>query len=140
MLPTQQANVAAFPALISMRHNIKVARQMAAVASSERKPNWTWEVSYSQRTGYSDMVPFGVSIRLQIAPDRRQDRETASKLALVDKAEADLAKVTRSAVAEYGALASDCQRLQERIARYRDGFVTPAQQRTVAATVGTLEG
>ena len=136
VLPTEPAYVAADPAVVGMRHNIEVARQAAAVASSERKPNWTWELSYGQRTGYSDMVSLFVSIPLQIARDQRQDRETASRLALVDKAQADLAEATRSAGAEYAKLASDCQRLLERIERFRSGVLLPAQQRTAAATAG----
>jgi outer membrane protein TolC len=119
--------------VLALQHDIEVARQAAAVAASERRPNVTWEVSYGQRTGYSDMVSVGVSIPLQVAPAERQDRDTAAKLALVDKAEAELAEATRAATAEYRVLASDAQRLQERIERYRSGVVTPAQQRTAVA-------
>lgn len=128
--------VANHPAVVAARRDIEVARQEAAVAASDRKPNWSWEVSYSQRTGYSDMVSFGVSIPLPIAAARRQDRETASKLARVDKAEATLADATRAATAEYAALASDAQRLSERVQRYQAAVVVPAQQRTVAALAG----
>ncbi len=133
-VPSEQEFVSRYPKVVAMQRDIDVAKQTVAVASSERKPNWTWEVSYGQRTGYSDMVSVGVSIPLQIARDQRQDRETASKLALVDKAEADLAEATRAASAEYLALSSDVQRLRERIERYRAGVVTPAVQRTATAT------
>jgi outer membrane protein TolC len=133
-LPTEQAYVASHPTVVAIQRDIEVARQNAAVASSERKPNWTWDISYGQRTGYSDMVSFGVSIPLQVARDQRQDRETASKLALVDKAEADLAEATRAATGEYQALTSDVRRLRERADRYRSNVAAPAQQRTAAAT------
>ena len=124
------------PSLIAMRRDVDVARQAAAETASERTPNWTWQVSYGQRTGYADMVSVGVSIPLQVAPAQRQDRATASKLALVEKAEADLAEATRAASAEYEALLGDAQRLQQRIARYRTGVVVPAQQRIDAAAAG----
>lgn len=133
-LPTEQAYVAAHPAVLARQFDIDVATRAAAVAASERKPNWTWEISYGQRTGYSDMATFGVSIPLQVAPSERQDRETAAKLALADKAEAELEEARRAATAEYRALASDAQRLRERIERYRAAVVTPALQRTAAAT------
>lgn len=120
--------------MVSLQREIDVARGAAAVAASNRKPNWTWEVSYGQRTGYSDMVSVGVSIPIPLAPGARQDRETASKLALASKAEADLAEATRSATADYRALLNDVQRLQERISRYRDSVLAPAQQRTASAT------
>ena len=79
------------------------------------------------------MVSVGVSIPLPVAPGERQDRDTAAKLALADKAEAELAEATRAATAEYRALSGDAQRLQQRINRYRSGVVVPAGQRTAAA-------
>ena len=117
-----------------MLRELEVATQAAAVADINRKPNWTWEVAYGQRTGYSDMVSFGVSIPLQVSPGERQDREAASKLALVDKAEAELAEARRAATAEYLTLRSDAERLQQRIERYRSNVVIPAVQRTAAST------
>lgn len=132
--PTEQAYVAGHPTVMARQFDIDVAQRAAAVAASERKPNWTWEVSYGQRTNYSNMATFGVSIPLQVAPSERQDRETAAKLALADKAEAELEEATRAATAEYRTLAIDAQRLQERIERYRSGVLVPAGQRTAAAT------
>jgi outer membrane protein TolC len=90
-------------------------------------------VSYGQRTGYSDMVSFGVSVPIPLAPAQRQDRETAAKLALVAKAEAEAIEATRTATAEYRGLVNDIQRLSERLDRYRIGVVQVAEQRTAAA-------
>jgi cobalt-zinc-cadmium efflux system outer membrane protein len=132
-VPSEQDFVARSPEVAGRQRDVEVARQNAAVAANERTPNWTWQVSYGQRTGYSDLVSVGVSIPLQIAPAQRQDRETASRLALVDKAEADLAEATRVATADYLTLTSDAQRLQQRIDRYRTAVITPAHQRTEAA-------
>ena len=95
-----------------------------------RKPNWSYEVSYGQRQGRADMMSFGVSIPLPIAPAERQDRDTASKLAMTEKAEDDLAEAQRAAQGEYAALSSDAHRLQERIDRYQAGVLKPLQQRT----------
>jgi len=132
--PTEADYVAAAPTVVALRRDVEVARQSAAVAASNRQANWTWELAYGQRTGYSDMVSVGVTIPLQVAPSQRQDRETAAKWAMVDKAEADLAEATRSATAEYRSLVSDAQRLQTRIERYRTAVALPAIQRTAAAT------
>ena len=131
---TEAEFVSRLPSLVAMRRDVDVAKLAAAATASERTPNWTWQASYGQRTGYSDMVSVGVSIPLQVAPAQRQDRATASKVALVEKAEADLAEATRAASAEYEALLGDVQRLQQRIARYRAGVVVPVQQRIDAAT------
>lgn len=132
----EQAFVAKHPMVLAAQRDIELARQEATVAASNRKPNWSWEVSYGQRTGYSDMVSFGVSIPLPVSPAERQDRETASKLALVDKAEGKLAEATRAAQAEFRGLTSDTQRLGERIQRYRSSVVVLTQQRTAAALAG----
>jgi outer membrane protein TolC len=128
--------VAQHPMVLAARREVALARQEAHVAATNRESNWTWQVSYGQRTGYSDMVTVGVSIPLQVAPEQRQDRETASKLALVEKAEAGLAEATRSAEAEYRTLASDLQRLTGRIERYRTAVIAPASQRTRVALAG----
>src|SRR5262249_5025582 len=117
--PAENDFVGRSPAVVALQREVEVARQNAAVAAKERTPNWTWGVSYGQRTGYSDMVSFGVSIPLQVAREQRQDRETAAKLALVDKAEADLAEATRSATGEYRTLASDEERFAQRVERYQ---------------------
>jgi outer membrane protein, heavy metal efflux system len=133
-LPTEDEYVASHPSVLASSQGLEVARRQAAMMASERDPNWTWGVSYGQRTGYSDMVSFGVSIPIPLSPSEREDRDTAAKLALADKAEADLLEATRAASAEYRALASDSQRLQERIERYRTGVLMPATQRISAAT------
>ncbi|MDM0116547.1 TolC family protein [Variovorax sp. J22R133] len=130
---TEDAYVASHPSVLALQREVEVARQAAAVAQSNRAPNWTWEAGYGQRTGYSDMLTVGVSIPLPVSPGERQDRETAARLALVDKAESDLAEATRAAAAQYRALKSDGQNLRERIERYRAGVLTPAAQRTAAA-------
>jgi outer membrane protein TolC len=132
VVPTQEAFVASHPTVVAKQRDIEVARQEVEVARLNRKPNWTYEVSYGQRQGRPDLVSFGVSIPLTVAPAERQDRETAAKLALVDKAEADAEEARRAAAGEYAALASDARRLQERIERFQAGVLTPLQQRTAA--------
>ena len=130
----EQAFVDGYPAVVAKRRDIEVARQEAAVTASNRRPNWTWQVAYGQRTGFSDMTTVGVSIPLPVAPGNRQDRETASKLALVEKAEADLVEATREARAEYRQLASEEQHHARRIERYESTVLAPAVQRTATAT------
>jgi outer membrane protein TolC len=130
--PTEAQYVAAHPTVVAKRRDIEVARQDTTLARLNRKPNWTWEVSYGQRTGYPDLVSVGVSIPLPIAPAQRQDRETAAKLALVEKTEAELAEAQRAAHGEYAALVSDAKRLQDRIDKYHDAVLIPTQQRTAA--------
>lgn len=132
----EQAFVAAHPAVWQSQRDIDLARAEAASTASNRKPNWTWQAAYGQRTGYSDMVSVGVNIPLAIAPGERQDKETAAKLALVDKAIAAHEESARMAVAEFRALTSDAHRLTQRIAQYQSGVITPVKQRVQAALAG----
>lgn len=132
VVPTQDVFVAFHPLVIARQRDIDVARQEVEVARLNRRPNWSYEVSYGQRQGRPDLVSFGVSIPLTVAPAERQDRETAARQALVDKAEAELEEARRTAAGEYATLSSDARRLQERIERFQAGVLTPLQQRTVA--------
>lgn len=132
----EQAFVAAHPAVWQSQRDIDLARAEAASTASNRKPNWTWQAAYGQRTGYSDMVSVGVNIPLAIAPGERQDQETAAKLALVDKATAAHEESARMAVAEFRALTSDAQRFTQRIAQYQSSVITPVKQRAQAALAG----
>jgi cobalt-zinc-cadmium efflux system outer membrane protein len=132
VVPAQDAFVMSHPLVAAKQRDIEVARQVVEVARLDRRPNWTYEVSYGQRQGRPDLVSFGVSIPLALAPAQRQDRETAARQAWVDKAEAELEEARRAAAGEYAALTSDARRLQERIERFQAGVLTPLHQRTAA--------
>lgn len=129
-----QAFVDAHPVVIAKNREIGIASGEAALAASNRHPNWSWQVAYGQRSGFSDLVTVGVTIPLQIAPEARQDRETAAKLALVTKAQAELAEAERAAQAEYMQLATESQHHVHRIERFQLTVVAPAAQRTATAT------
>jgi cobalt-zinc-cadmium efflux system outer membrane protein len=124
--------VASHPLVIARQRDIEVTRQEVQVTRLNRSPNWTYELSYGQRQGRPDLMSFVVNIPLTLSPAERQDRETAAKQGLVDKAEAELEEVRRAAAGEYMALASQSARLRERIDRFRAGVLTPLKQRTAA--------
>lgn len=132
-LPTEADFVAAAPTVRVAEQEIALARRAAALAAAERQPNWTWELSLGQRPAYPDMVSVAVSIPLRVAPAERQDRETAARWALVDKAEAELAEASRAALGEYRSLASDLRGLRQRIERYQAGVLDPSRQRSATA-------
>ena len=116
--------------MLARRRDIAVAREELELARLNRRPNWTWELSYGQRQRMPDLVSLAVNIPLPVALAARQDRETAARLAQLDKAEAELAEAERAAAGEYAALSSDVQRLEERIARVRAAVLLPLQQRS----------
>ena len=132
VVPTPDQFVAAHPSVVARQREIEVTRQEVQVTRLNRRPNWTYELSYGQRQGRPDLMSFVVNIPLTLAPAERQDRETAAKQGLVDKAEAELEEVRRAAAGEYAALASQSARLQERIERFQAGVLTPLKQRTAA--------
>ncbi|MDN7674254.1 TolC family protein [Burkholderia oklahomensis] len=75
------------PALIAADGDVAVADADVAVASSERRPNWTWEIAYQQRGApYANMVSIGVTIPLPLNRRDRQNRDVAEKRALATKA------------------------------------------------------
>lgn len=132
VVPALDEFVASHPSVVARQRDTEVAKQDVQVARLNRRPNWTYEVSYGQRQGRPDLVSFGVSIPLTLAPADRQDREVAAKQALIDKAEAELEEARRAAVGEYLALASDASRLQQRIERFQAGVLASLKQRTAA--------
>lgn len=137
--PAPTIYVAAHPAVQTRQRDIDVARRDVDLARLNRQPNWRYELSYGQRAGRPDLMSFGVSIPLPIAPEARQDRETAARQALADKAEAEAEEARRAAAGEYAALASDASALQERIARFQAAVLVPLQQRT-ATTLAAYRG
>jgi len=138
--PGEATFIDRLPQVRSARAALEVARRDESMAVAERKPNWTWQVSYGQRSGYSDMVSVGVSIPFPVRPAERQDRDVASKQALVDQADAALEEARRAALGEYHAVSAEARHLADRIDRYRTGVLTPAQQRTTAALAGYGSG
>jgi outer membrane protein TolC len=130
LIPSESDFVDHHPLVEVAAHEVDLARQAVQIAQADRDPNWTWSVSYAQRVGYSNMVSFGVSVPLPVARDQRQDRELASKLAMLEKAQAQWQEATRTAQAQYQTLSEDAQRLHSRIERYVQAVATPAQQRT----------
>lgn len=129
-IPSQAPYIAAHPDVVARQRGIDVARQEVEIARLNRRPNWRYELSYGHRAGRPDLVSFGVSIPLTIAPAARQDRETAAKLALVEQAEAALDETRRAAAGEHAALTHEAQRLHERIERFRSAVLVPLEQRT----------
>jgi cobalt-zinc-cadmium efflux system outer membrane protein len=132
VVPSLDQYVASHPLVVARQRDLEVTRQEVEVTRLGRRPNWTYELSYGQRQGRPDLMTFMVNIPLTLAPAERQDRETAAKQGLVDKAEAELEELRRAAAGEYLALASHAGRLQERIERFLGGVVTPLKQRTAA--------
>ena len=132
-LPPLDEFVASHPLVVAKQRDIEVTRQEAAGQPTQPPAELDLGALVRAATRLPDLVSFVVNIPLTLAPAERQDRETAAKQALVDKAEAELEEVRRAAAGEYAALASQSGRLQQRIERFQAGVLAPLKQRTAAA-------
>lgn len=70
------------PSLIKAHRAQQLAEADVTVAAAERRPDWRFELAFSQRgSPYANMVSFGVTIPLTVNPSQRQDRNVAEKAA-----------------------------------------------------------
>ena len=82
-----QKEIEKHPLLQNAFQSEKVAQYEVDSAQANLERNWGWEVGYGKRfNDRSDMLSFQVSIDLQLDRANRQDRRTAEKLVLVEKA------------------------------------------------------
>jgi len=82
-----QTEIEQHPLLRNAVQSEKVAQLDVDSAQANLERNWGWEVGYGKRfANRSDMLSFQVSIDLQLDRANRQDRRTAEKLVLVEKA------------------------------------------------------
>ena len=85
------------------------------ITQAAKRPNWSWEVSYSQRgSAYSNMVSVGVNIPLFTNAANKQDREIAAKQALAQQAHALHDDVVRETQASIASSYAEWQSLIER--------------------------
>ena len=82
-----QNEIEKHPLLKNAYQTEKVAQLDVDSAQANFERNWGWEVGYGKRfADRSDKLTFQVSIDLQLDRAHRQDRRTAEKLLLVEKA------------------------------------------------------
>ena len=128
-----EEQLATHPNIASMSEEVSVLETDVALAQANKRPDWTWEVMYQKRgSNFSDMVGIGVSIPLQWDQKNRQDRELASKLALVERAQAQREEALRAHVAEVRTMVNEWENGRERLRRYARELVPLARERTQA--------
>jgi len=128
---------AADPALVALVPSVRehasesaIAQTDLAIAESNRRPNWSWELSYSQRgSTYSNMVSFGVNIPLTFNLANRQDREIAAKQAQLVQAQASHEDLLRETRTSFAVTYAEWQSLVERRRRLSEALLPVARQR-----------
>jgi outer membrane protein TolC len=115
-LPPDELRIA-HPTLVAASDDVAVAEADTAVASSERSPNWTWQIAYQQRGGaYSNMVSIGVTIPLPLNRKNLQDRDLAQKTELATKARLTYEDTLRQVQADIRTQSATLASGRERIA------------------------
>lgn len=139
-LPPDELRVSQ-PALIAAAADIAVAEADTAVANSERRPNWTWEIAYQQRGGaYSNMVSVGVTIPLPLNRRNRQNRDVAEKAELATKARLVYEDTLRQVQADIRTQSETLASGRERIANLSASLLPAADQRVQLANAAYRAG
>lgn len=139
-LPSESDLTAAAPDISNTPHLATLTRQLdvaeadVALAQSNRDPNWTWEVSYSQRgPAYSNMISVGVSVPLPIDRAARQDTELVARIALRDQARDLLEDARRLRASQLAEKLIEWRALRARQRNLEDEFLPLSKQRVDAA-------
>lgn len=119
-------------ALLAKREAVALAE--ADVARQEKRPDWSVELTYSQRgPAFSNMVSVAVSVPLPWDQGNRQNRELAAKLALATQMGDERKEMTREHLADINRWQQTWRADLERLAAYDKTLLPLATQRTQAA-------
>jgi outer membrane protein TolC len=126
-------DLAHHPQIAVINRQEDIAQADVNLAQANRRTDWSVEVAFQQRgPAYSNMVSIGLSVPLQWDRKNRQDRELASKLALVEQTKAERDEMLREHVAETRALIVEWQSGKERVSRYAREVLPLAGERSQA--------
>ena len=122
------------PQLAMLAGQEAVAQADADLARANRRPDWSWELTYGQRgSSYSNMVSLNVSVPVPWNRSHLQDRELAARLAQREQAQAEREDARRALVAEAQAAWRRWKIGRLRLAHYDNSLIPLAEQRTAAA-------
>lgn len=136
-----EAQLEHHPQVALLARQETVARAEADIAQSNKRADWSVELTYSQRaSAYSNMVSVNLSIPLQWDQKNRQDREVSARLALAEQMRAQREEATREHVAETRGWLQQWHSNRERLTQYDATLIPLAAERTRAATAAYRGG
>jgi len=129
------------PLLRNAYQTEKVAQYDVDSAQANLERNWGWEVGYGKRfNDRSDMLSFQVSIDLQQDRANRQDRRTAEKLVLVEKARKLTEDRRRELSADLESAIADAEAAEARENEHITKLIPNAQAKLSIAQAGYTAG
>lgn len=118
-----------------------IAQSEADRAKAERDLNWSWEVMYGKRrSDLSDMISLQVAIDLPWDRANRQDRRTAEKMLLVDKARQLTLDRKRELDAELENVIAEAEIARAREAEHQERLIPSAKARLNVTQAGYQAG
>lgn len=118
------------PALETARRMEGVALADVDRARAERLQNWSWEMMYGKRQGdRADMLTFQVSLDLPWDRANRQDRRTAEKFALAERAHELAEDRRRELAAELDSTWADWDAASARLQEHEHRLIPAARAR-----------
>ena len=117
-----------------------MAQAEVAEADAEKRGDWSWEVAYSRRPRYDDMVSFQVSFDLPWQRDRRQQPQIEAKRREIERIEAEREELLRRHAAETDAMLAELQALDTQAERLRAAGLPLAAERVALATAAYQAG
>jgi outer membrane protein TolC len=135
------AEIENHPMLQNARQAEAVAQSDVDKAKADHDLNWSWEVMYGKRrSDLSDMVTFQVAVDLPWDRPDRQDRRTAEKMVLVEKAEKLTEDRRRELDAELQSALADSETAKAREEEHQQHLIPIAQSRLEVAQAGYQAG
>ena len=125
------------PARIDLHPALETARRMEGVAQAdvdraktEHLQNWSWEMMYGKRQGdRADMLTFQISMDLPWDRANRQDRRTAEKFALAERARELAEDRRRELAAELDSAWADWDAALARLQEHEHRLIPAARAR-----------
>ena len=117
-----------------------MAQAEVAEADAEKRGDWSWEVAYSRRPRYDDMVSFQLSFDLPWQRDRRQQPQIEAKRREIERIEAEREDLLRRHAAETDAMLAELQVLDTQAERLRAAGQPLATERVSLATAAYQAG
>lgn len=117
-----------------------MAQAEVAEADAEQRGDWAWELAYSRRPRYDDMVSFQLRFDLPWQRDRRQQPQIEAKRREIERLEAEREELLRRHAAETDAMLADLQALDNQAERLRSAGQPLAAERVALAMAAYQAG